>query len=181
MVGVTQGLSDRGEFHRNASRESEHSSATKSNLSKRVEMVVEHALFWERLSTPWSWIARGQNHPLIVQPRQLSYSIHCQRMFPRNGRRLYRAPLTSSGRAFPRLAGDGEVRALTGRSRGSRPCDQPSECVCKPHLVGSPGSSDRRARRWWQRRQQCAAARVTSNIASEPQFRALRISSLGSE
>ena len=66
----------------------------------------------------------------------------------------------------------GEVRALTGRSRGSRPCDQPSECVCKPHLVGSPGSSDRRARRWWQRRQQCAAARVTSNIASERQIRA---------
>ena len=103
-------------------RESLHS----RDLSRPEQSVKElrcygaRAPFWESLSAPWSWIARGQNHPLIVQPWQLSYSIHCHRMFPRNGRRLYRAPLTSSGRAFPRLAGDGEVRALTGRSRGSK-------------------------------------------------------------
>ena len=74
-------------------------------------------------------------------------------MFPRNSRRLYRATALCSLPAEElfraRLKMVVEVRALTGRSRGSKAgCDQPSECVCKPHLGSrSAGSSARRARR----------------------------------
>ena len=54
-------------------------------------------------------------------------------MFPRNGRRLYRAPLTSSGRAFPRVAGDGRGAGANRQKSGvegpSRATNHRSVCV----------------------------------------------------
>ena len=50
-------------------------------------------------------------------------------MFPRNSPRRYRAPLTSSGRAFPRVAGDGGG-ANRQKSLGSSKARRASTGVC---------------------------------------------------
>ena len=67
------------------------------------------------------------------QPEAISRAVHCS------------LPAEELFRGWLEMV---EVRALTGRSRGSKArLDQPSECVCKPHLGSIAGLSARRARR----------------------------------